>query len=61
MSQSEVKITRMNAGQLYDINLNAEERKYFLARHISDQSFKILSIERHGTIIIYANRTDFKK
>lgn len=47
----------MRAGELSDLKLKEGEKAYFLFRHISLDSFKILSLERFGNLIFYANQT----
>ena len=46
-----------NTGNGSDLKLKDGEKAYFLFRHISLDSFKILSLERFGNLIFYANQT----
>lgn len=40
-----------------DLSLKDGEIKFFIVRHISNTSFKIQSLEKYGSIKIYANQT----
>ena len=61
VSASGAKITKMQYGQFYDLKLEEGEKKIFLSRHISNKSFKILSLEKHGDIKISANQTELSR
>lgn len=50
ISESNAKITKMEYGQFYDVKLNEEEIKYFIVKHISKKPFKILTLEKHGSL-----------
>ena len=51
------KLTVLENGQLMDLSLNVGQTAFFVVRHISNTSFKILSLERYGSIKIFANQT----
>ena len=47
----------LEKGRKYDLELKKGERKFFLVKHMSKSSFKVLSLETYGSINIYANST----
>lgn len=45
VSEGEAKITKIEHGEFYDIKLSEGEEKWFYTRHISNNSFKIVSLK----------------
>lgn len=61
VSESSAHITKMQYGQFYDVRLNEDETKMFLVKHVSQKPFKILTLEKHGSLSIFANEITVTK
>jgi hypothetical protein len=61
VSEESVNITKIEHGQFYDIKMDEGEEKWFYHRHVSNSSFKIMSLKEYGEIHIFANQSDLNK
>jgi hypothetical protein len=61
VSEESINITKIEHGQFYDIKMKEGEEKWFYHRHISNTSFKVMSLKKYGEIYIFANQSDLTK
>jgi hypothetical protein len=57
VSQTEANLTRLGTNEPFDLHIKKGEKKYFLVRHKAEESFKILTAFKFGSVAIVANQT----
>lgn len=57
VSSSDYRIYELTAGVYKDVELEKEEYAYFFYHHISNSSFKVMSMEVYGEVLISMNES----
>lgn len=57
LTQGKNHVVKLERGVLGYCNLMENETKFYTFKHLSDQSFKVISLHKYGHVEFYINRT----